>query len=81
MTQGVLAIAIIPPVINMIINYTFILRIPVVEGIMGGSIKLPVVALPTIPPTVLITCIVYNTVELGCSNDKIKLSVALSYHY
>ena len=57
-----------------------ILGIPVIEGIMAGSIKLPVVALPTIFPAVLITCIVYDIVELGCNNDNIKLSVVLTMY-
>ena len=45
---------------------------------MDSNIKLPVVALPIILPAVLMTCNVYDIVELGCSNDNIKLSVVLT---
>ena len=60
--------------------HTYILEIPVVEDIVGGSVKLPVVSHPTILPTVLMTCTVYDTVELGCNNDNIKLSVVLTIY-
>ena len=59
---------------------TIVLRLKYISMSLTGITKLSVLTLPAILSTVLMTCIVYDTVELGCNNNNMKLSVAFAIY-